>query len=277
MADPTPGYHAPKDEVDNPVEQLKLLSGSDEEIAAYLDAIDVSSPREREMLTEIARTQPLAKPVQFPGAHRNTVEALESLARHGYRGSRAGGQLGPLRKVIRWGVELVARYVVVSYIRNLTTSLRNLYGLREMQAVPSTKERLELHRARVDAERMVEALKQRELGIPTFLIGGAIIPLVASIGSATGLLTSEWIAGGVGVAGVLIAFLVSWFILRGTAMASRRIRLAVHGPLHTLWDTIGWCSTPPKDQTRTFVVVAIVLTLGSWIIVPVLLAIAFAT
>jgi hypothetical protein len=277
MADPTPGFQALDDAVDNPVEQLKLLSGSDAEIEAYLDSLDVSSPREREMLTEIARTQPLAQPVGFPVAHRSMVESLESLARHGYRGSRAGGQLGPLRKVIRYGVELVARYVVVSYIRNLTTSLRNLYGLREMQAVPSTKERLELHRARVDAERLVDALKQRELGIPTFLIGGAIIPLVASIGSATGLLTSEWFAGGVGVAGVLIALIVSWFILRGTAMASRRIRLAVHAPLATLWATIGWCGDPPKDQTRTFVVVAIVLTLGSWIIVPVLLAIAFAT
>ena len=277
MADPTPGYRVVEDAVDNPVEQLKLLSGSDDEIAAYLDSIDVSSPREREMLTEISRTQPLADPLGFPIAHRNVVEALESLARHGYRGSRAGSRVGPLRKLIRWGVELIARYVVVSYIRNLTTSLRNLYGLREIQAVPSTKERLELHRARVDAERMVDALKQRELGIPTFLIGGALIPLVASIGNATGLLTSEWFAGGVGVVGVVFSLLVSWFILRGTAMASRRIRLAVHGPLVALWETIGWCSTPPKDQTRTFVVVAIVLTLGSWIIVPVLLAIAFAT
>jgi hypothetical protein len=277
MADPTPGFHAFEDAVDNPVKQLKLLSGSDAEIEEYLDSIDVSSPREREMLTEISRTQPLAQSVEFPIAHRNMVEALESLARHGYRGSRAGGQLGPLRKVIRYFVELVARYVVVSYIRNVTTSLRNLYGLREMQAVPSTKERLELHRARVDAERMVDALKQRELGIPTFLIGGAIIPLVASIGSATGFLHSEWIAGTVGVVGVLIALLVSWFILRGTAMASRRIRLAAHGPLMALWTTIGWCGSPPKDQSRTFVVVAIVLTLGSWIIVPVLLAIAFAT
>ena len=184
---------------------------------------------------------------------------------------------GRCARSIRFGVELIARYVVVSHIRNLSTTLRNLYGLREIQAVPSTKERLELHRARVDAERMVDALKQRELGIPTFLIGGALIPLVASIGGATGFLTSEWIAGGVGVAGVIIALLVSWFILRGTAMASRRIRLAIHGPLAALWETIGWCGSPPKDQTRTFVIVAIVLTLGSWIIVPVLLAIAFAT
>ena len=47
--------------VDNPIERLKLLSGDDDEIARYLDAIEVTSPREREMLREIARTETLAR------------------------------------------------------------------------------------------------------------------------------------------------------------------------------------------------------------------------
>jgi hypothetical protein len=260
---------------EDPLERLKLLSGSDDEIAAYLDSIEVSSPREREMLTEISRTSSLAEVERFPVAHRNLVEALESLARHGYRGTRAGSRLGPLKAPVRYGVELVARYVVVSYIRNLTTTLRNLYGLREAQAVPSSQARLELHRARVDAERMVDALKQRPLGIPTFLIGGALIPLVASVGRATGLLRDFRLAGAVGVVGVIISLVVSWFILRGTAMASRRIRLATHGPVASLWSTIGFCGNPPRDQSRKFVIAAIVLTLGSWIFVPLFLAIAF--
>ncbi|MFN8223497.1 MAG: hypothetical protein U0R50_09690 [Gaiellales bacterium] len=270
MGTPEHGAH------EEPFERLKLLSGSDDEVASYLDSIEVSSPREREMLTEISRTAPLVDPGRFPVAHRNVVEALESLARHGYRGSRAGARVGPLRMVVRFGVELVARYVVVSYIRSLTTSLRNLYGLREAQAVPSSQSRLELHRARVDAERMVDALKQRELGIPTFLIGGAIIPVAASIGRATGLLRDFKLAGIVGAVGVLVALLVSWLILRGTAMASRRIRLATRGPVASLWAAIGHCGNPPRDQSRKFVIAAIVLTLGSWIIVPLFLAIAFA-
>lgn len=260
--------------IEDPLEQLKLLSGSDDEIAAYLDSIDVSSPREREMLTEISRTSPLADVERFPVAHRNLVEALESLARHGYRGTRVGDRLGPLRVPTRFGVELIARYVVVTYIRNLATTLRNLYGLREAQAVPSSQGRLELHRARVDAERMVDALKTREIGIPTFLIGGALIPLVASIGRATGLLRDYRLAGAIGVIGVVIAVTLSWFILRGTAMASRRIRLATLGPTATLWKSIGYCGSPPRDQSRKFVIAAIVLTLGSWIIVPLFLAIA---
>jgi hypothetical protein len=86
------------EEIDNPIERLKLLSGNDDEIAKYLDAIEVTSPREREMMQEISRTRPLARPDLFPQAHRNMVEALESLARHGYHGTGAGkrrGHCGP--------------------------------------------------------------------------------------------------------------------------------------------------------------------------------------
>jgi hypothetical protein len=46
--------------------------------------------------------------------------------------------------------------------------------------------------------------------------------------------------------------------------------------MQTLWSTIGWCGNPPKDQSRTFVIVSVALTLGAWILVPVLLAIAVA-
>jgi hypothetical protein len=48
-------------------------------------------------------------------------------------------------------------------------------------------------------------------------------------------------------------------------------------PARTLWSTIGWCGKPPKDETRTFVLISVGLTLGCWIIVPVLVGIALAT
>jgi hypothetical protein len=265
------------EEIDNPIERLKLLGGNDDEIAKYLDAMEVTSPREREMLHEISRTRPLAHPELFPQAHRNMVEALESLARHGYHGTGAGKRLGPLRGVVRWGVKLVARYVVVSYIRTISKQLRNLYGLREIEALPGTDERRELHRARIDAERMVEALETRELAVPTFLIGGALIPLFATLGRATGLLGSTLWASVLAGVGMVLALVASWLILRGAALASRRIRLATHGPAQALWNAIGWCRKPPKDQSRTFVIVSVALTLGSWILVPILVGIALAT
>jgi hypothetical protein len=264
------------EEIDNPIERLKLLSGNDEEIAKYLDAIEVTSPREREMLQEIARTRPLARPDLFPQAHRNAVEALESLARHGYKGTGAGKSMGPLRVAIRWLVQLVARYLVISHIRNVANQMRNLYTLREIQAVPGSEERYLLRRARWDAKRAVEALKARELAVPAFLIGGAALPLLAALGRVTGLLESPIWAGVLGLGGMLVSLAASWVILRGAALASRRIRLATSAPMQTLWSTIGWCGKPPKDSTRTFVIVSICLTVGAWIIVPILVAIALA-
>lgn len=268
---------APVDQIDNPIERLKLLAADDAALSAYLDSLEVSSPREREMLAEIARSQPLADIGAFSVAHRNVVEALESLARHGFRGTGAGRRFGPLRVVIKYCVELIARYVVVSHVRQVSTSMRNLYTLREIQALPGSRERHELQSARFDAERVVEALREREIGVPTFIIGGAILPIFASVGSATGFLQNETLALVIGVVGTILALLVSWFVLRGAAMASRRIGLATRGPLQALWKTIGWCGNPPRDQSARFATIAIALTVGAWIIVPVFLLIALTT
>jgi small neutral amino acid transporter SnatA (MarC family) len=75
----------------------------------------------------------------------------------------------------------------------------------------------------MDAERMVDALQTKELALPAFLLALAL-PLVAALGRATGWLSSTAVATAVGVVGMLIALLASWFILRGAALASRRIR-----------------------------------------------------
>jgi hypothetical protein len=66
-------------------------------------------------------------------------------------------------------------------------------------------------------------------------------------------------------------------ILRGAAMASRRIRLATRGPLQTLWDVIGSAGQPPRDQSRKFAVVAIVLTTLAWFVFPAVIAIVVLT
>ena len=92
---------------DNPLERLRLLSGDDDAISTFLDELEVSSPRERQMLAELARRTPLARPERFDADHRRAIEALESLRRHGFRGSRAGASLGPFKHVVRWLVELV--------------------------------------------------------------------------------------------------------------------------------------------------------------------------
>ena len=270
--------HGIDEPFDNPLERLELLSGDDDAIAAFLDDIDVRSPREREMLTEMARPRVLARPERLGADHRRAAVALESLRRHGFHGSRAASAAGPLRLVVRYFVELVARYIVISYVKSVAMNMRNLYWLREVEAEDDSHDLKVVRPLRMDAQSLVEITRSREIGIPTFLIGALIIPLVATMyRGATGFAFASWLAAViVGVVGVLIGLAVSWIVLRGTAMASRRIRLSAREPLNALWDSIGWCGKPPKDQSRKFAIVAITLTVAVWIILPTVVGVAIA-
>ena len=266
------------DAIDNPLERLELLAGDDEAVAAYLDSLDVTSPRERELLAELARSTPLADPAAFPAAHRRVVAALESLGRHGHHGSQRGRALGPLRPVVRYLVELVARFVVVSYMRQLSTDLRNLYWLRELESVDGSEEHKLLRAARLDGEGLVEIYGKRQLGLPSFLVGGALLSVLATAGrAAQGVaLGSLWAAVATGLLGALIGVGGSWVILRGAALASRRIRRSTRPALETLWPTIGHCGRPPRDGSRRFALIGIGLTVGAWLVVPAVVALAFA-
>ena len=279
MQDPAaPSEQELEELYDNPLERLQLLGEDDAAIAAFLDEIDVRGPRDREMLRELARTSALARPEQFEDDHRRVLVGLESLRRHGYHGSTAGSGLPVLGTPIRFLVELVARYVVVSHVKNVAMNLRNLYWLREMQSQPRSRELASLFKARTDAQALVDITKSREIGVPAFVIGGLLIPAAISISRlASGTTREWWVALLVGAVGVAVGFLISWFVLRGAALASRRIRLSVALSLDELWRTIGSCGSPPKDQSRRFAAVAIALTLGVWIVLPLLVTISLAT
>ncbi|CAN5294447.1 hypothetical protein BH09ACT13_BH09ACT13_12990 [soil metagenome] len=264
---------------DNPLERLQLLAGDDTAIAAFLDEIEVPSPREREMLAEIARSTPLARPDRFEADQRRVVVALESLRRHGHHGSRAGAGLGPGHNVIRFLVELVARYVVVTHVKKVAMNLRNLYWLREMEATDDSPEQQLLQQARLDGQALVEITRSRELGVPTFVLGGLLIPAGLSLWRLASGFTFEhwWTAVLAGAAAVLVGLGISWIVLHGAALAGRRIRRSVGEPLRELWLTVGACGFPPKDRSRRFAVVAISLTVGVWIVLPLLVTLSLAT
>jgi hypothetical protein len=266
------------DEVDAWLDRLQLVDEDDETIAKFLDSLDLRGPRERQMLAELARKGPLRKPDQFASTHRSVVAALETLGRHGYHAPRLPRWLRP-RFLPRFLVELVARYVVVSHLRRVAIELRNLYWLRAMQAAPGTPERPLLRRARAEAEGLIVVFSRRELGLPSFVIGGLLVPLTLTLLrlSSSVSFVSWWATTIAAVVGGLVVLAASWVILRGTAMASRRIRLATQGPLNALWETVGWCGHPPRDQSRKFTVIAIVLTTVAWLALPVVIAIAIVT
>jgi hypothetical protein len=266
------------DEVDQWLDRVQLVDEGDEEVAKFLDSLDLHGPQEREMLAELARKAPLARPDDFSAAHRQVAAALETLGRHGYRSAVLPRWLRP-KAFGRFVVELVARYVVVSYLRRVSTDLRNLYWLRAIESPVGTKERPMLRRARVEAEGLMVIFSRRELGLPSFVVGGILAPLVLTlVRLLRGLsLGSWWASTIVAVAGALVVFVISAVILRGAAMASRRIRLATRGPLQTLWDVIGSAGRPPRDQSRKFAVVAIVLTTLAWFVFPAVIAIVVLT
>jgi hypothetical protein len=267
------------DRVDNPLERLELLAGNETAIAAFLDELDVHGPREREMLRELGRAGPLADPERFPATHRRVIAALETLGRHGYHGSRAGARLGPLRVVVRFLVELVARYIVVSYVRSAATSLRSLYWLREIESPPGSPAWLLLRRARRDAQALDVVFTRRSIGLPTFVIGGVLVPIGLSIVNLSSrIAVKSWPAAVVaGVVSALVVVGIAWVMLRGAAMASRRIRLAAQQPMEAVWRAVGSCGTPPKDQSRTVATVGIVLSVAAWIVIPIVVGLAFAT
>lgn len=272
-----PSVESLEEQYDSPLERLQLLGGDDEAIAAFLDEIDVRGPRDREMLRELARPSPLARPERFEADHRRVLVALESLRRHGHHGARAGEKLGPFRTPIRYLVELVARYVVVSHCKNVAVHLRNLYWLREMQSESGSRELELLRPARMDAQALVEITKGREIGVPTFVIGGLLIPAGLSVWRlGSGTVSEWWIALLTGAIGVAVGLIISWFVLRGAALASRRIRLSVKQPLVELWRSVGHCGSPPRDHSRRFAVVAITLTIGVWIVLPLLVTLSLA-
>jgi hypothetical protein len=275
MGDPT--AESLEERYDNPLERLQLLGSDDEAIAAFLDEIDVRSPRDREMLRELARASSLQRPERFDEDHRRVLGALESLRRHGHHGATAGAKLGFLRVPVRYLVELVARYVVVSFCKTVAMSLRNLYWMREMESPRGSREHALLQSARTDAQALVEITKGREIGVPTFVIGAILVPAGLSLWRlASGTVREWWIALLTGGIGIAIGLLISWIVLRGAALASRRIRLSVGEPLAELWTTIGHCGRPPKDHSKRFAIVAISLTLGVWIALPLLVTLSLA-
>ena len=94
-----------------------------------------------------------------------------------------------------------------------------------------------LRRARAEAEGLIVVFSRRELGLPSFVIGGLLVPLtLTALRLAQGVSFVSWWATTIAaVLGGIVVLSASWVILRGTAMASRRIRLATQRPLDALW------------------------------------------
>ena len=265
--------------LDDLVDQLDrtrslLLGRSEVAVEEALAAIGGQSEVETRIAAALAATAPLAQPERFAEAHRLTMRALEVLDREGSRDPRVP-HLGPLTPLAEKAVEYVAEYITSAFARSVVETLRRLYTRREAQCPPERPERRLLARARQDAERLAPGFGGGAL--PTLLIGGAAVPAAGWLSQYVGALDigSQRVRVVGLVLGFLVFFVLSWVLLQGAAVAHRRSRLIMQRPLAALWETIGHCGQPLRDQSRTFATAAIILTALLWFVLPAAAALLF--
>ncbi len=203
------------------------------------------------------------------------MHALEVLDRDGFRDPPVPRWLGPLRGAARFVSEFVAEYIVKSFARSIVERLRSVYAGREVQCDRATSERQLLAGRRVEMERMASIYRGGGVGAPAILGAGAVLPLLASItGFTTGI---DWTGRPVLLALLGLVFVLffggGWVLLNGAAVARRRSRLIMAGPLDALWQTIGHAGRPPEDDSALFATVAVVVTTMVWVVLPAAVAV----
>jgi hypothetical protein len=223
---------------------------------------------------------PLAHPERFEQAHRMVMRGLEVLDRNGGRKpSRLPKQLGPIKPAAEWFVQLITRYIVRTHQVKVAEHLARLYARREANCRWGSEEMHLLRRARIQAERLAPGYKSKALGLPTFLVGGAVISSAVGVLQGFGeVLTRQTLVLVLTAVALFALFiLTSMGIIYAAGISRRRIRITIAQPIAALYETIGACGNPPKDQARTFAVYAIVLTGLAWLIIPLAILFAIAT
>ena len=252
------------------IDALRVLrADTAEEKGAILEQIAGRGKPEQDIVKELAKVRPLWRPDRFEEAHRMAMRSLEVLDRNGVRAPKMP-RLGPLTPIASYIVQQMTRWIVKGYQNRLVTRLRKLYERREANSIWGSHEHVMLRRARINAVQVEQGFKGDQLGVPTFLLGGAILSSVVS-----GLrIAVVWAISGVigvivftAVLAVVFASL-AWTALYSAGVARRRIRLSTDQPIKALFETVGACGNPPKDDSYTFAVYAIVLLVLAWILIP---------
>jgi hypothetical protein len=260
------------DKLDDRFETLRLLRADDEETRGrLLEQMGARGRAEQDIVRQLAtHARPLAQPVRFSQAHRVFIRGLEVLHRNGGRTPSVPKKVGPLKPVAQWLVQLVTRWIVNSQKNTIVDRVRRLYELREANAVWGSDEHHQLRRARLQMQTISAEIKDKSLGVPAFLLGGAFISgvfgaLQGAIESALGhpLLVVLLVA-----VLVLLLFGAAWCVLFAAGVSRRRIRLSTDKPLQALYETIGSAGDPPDDHSYQFALFAIVFFALAAIVVP---------
>ncbi len=264
------------DELEERFHAFQLVRKSDASAKAdVLHELGASDDVDGDIILELSSEWPLGHPERFDRAHRLVVRALEVLDRNGARGVKTRAPIGPLNHVAGFLVQLVTRFIVRQHLKRQIQHLHWLYVRREANTELDNPFRSQLRRARIETERLVPTFNTSALGVPTFIFGGAVLSWV--FGSLqvliAGLDTWYWQVVFAAAVSVLTG-VASWIVVRGAATAQRRIRLTTDRPIKALYETIGRCGDPPRDDSIVFIVVALILGIVAAVALPLALAIA---
>lgn len=256
------------DELSERLESIQLFRGhDDEQTNKLLETFGSSGVIEDQMLKELSSKRPLHYPHRFEEAHRRAMRALEVFDRNGPRPPSALRAPKLLKPTANRFVQLLITAIVRSHQKRLVRSLRQLYALREANSAVGSDEYQLLATARIQVDAIIGDLNKANVPLPAFLIGGAAISgTISFIGKS--FTVGDWglyaFAVGFGITG-LGAF---WCVLRAAGIARRRTRMALDASFLALWEVIGDAGHPPRDQAKLFAVIATILLLAVWIVVP---------
>lgn len=252
------------------LDALRVLRANDDsERDAILTQIGGSGKVERDIVVQLSAVRPLRHPARFEEAHRVMMRAIEVLDRNGARQASVR-PLGPLTPVAGWLIQLVTRWIVRTHQHQLLRDICGIYERREANTAWGSPERAMLRRARMDAARVREGMKSNALGLPTFLLGGAVLTSVFSGIQSAARSALDSRVGIVLLASIVVSILLalSWVALYSAAVARRRIKLCTEQATNALWETIGAAGNPPRDESMNFAAYAIVLLVLSWVVIP---------
>ena len=203
------------------------------------------------MAYQLSVPSPLPHPQRFEQAHRLVIWGLEVLDRNGGRKPSTLPKLGPLKPAASSFIQLITRYIVRSHQVNVapTTSPTSTRA-RRTAAGEATRCTC---CGRFQAERLAPGYKRKSLGLRPSSFGGAVLSGAVGALQAFGDILAEKL---ILVLTTLLLFglfiLTSFGILYSADISRRRIRVSIAQPLAALYETIGACGNPPKDQARTF-------------------------
>ena len=241
-----------------------------EEKGAILEQIAGRGKPEQDIVKELSKVRPLWRPDRFEEAHRMAMRSLEVLDRNGVRAPKMP-RLGPAHTDRR--------------LRRSTDDPLDREGVPEPaghadpQALRTPRGELRMGQPR--ARHVAPGADQRRAG-RAGLQGRPVRPadraarrspaverrLRARRRCSTGRCTASSLCSCSPWSSRSCSPVSPGQRCYAAGVARRRIRLSTDQAIKALYETIGACGNPPKDDSYNFAIYAIVLLALAWILVP---------